>query len=884
MTDSRDTIDFVGLAQALLDRADTLVPQWLPEGRRQGAEWVCGALDGSAGRSLSVNLRSGMWADFATDERGGDLISLYAAMHGLNNGQAARALMEALGWQRVGLQAGVQTPAPARPAADADARPEPPPDHTPDGPGGPGGPGPAPAGGPTGRKASQWRAIVPVPPGAPAPTFKHWHYTEVERSWEYRFEGALYGHVVRFRTSDGGKEILPHTWCVDESDGRGTQRWHWKQWEEPRPLYVPATILSADLSLPVVIVEGEKCAQAGHELLGHEFDFVSWPGGGKAWARASWGWLMGRTVYLWPDCDAKREPLSRAEREGGVDPETKPLKPEAKQPGVQAMVGIGSLLVADMGCTVHWCPVPKPGDVADGWDLADAIAQGWTAEDVRGFIRGAHVFVPPDDAARAKAADVSREGGSTPSSAGAGDGEGGSVDDVRAWRGKLLSTEKGQTKACRENVVLALDGLDLGHDDEGRHRGRVDGIPEVRGLIAYNEFTNDVTKLGPTPWGSAAGVWDEVDELLLGEWLVRQHWLPSMPRGTLEEAVRMVAYRRRYHPVREYLLGLQWDQVPRLATWLRRAVLEEDEFDDRAPLQRYLARVGTWFLQGMVARVLQPGVKFDYMLILEGAQGMRKSTLLATLAGDWFADTGLTLGEKDSYQQLQGRWLYEFPELDAFSKADVTKIKAFIASVADYFRASFDKRARDYPRQLVFGGTTNEDHYLTDATGNRRFWPVRVTRQIDIDWVREVRDQLFAEAVQRWREGARMYPTPAEELELFVPQQTQRSVENAIEAAIARWLHDNPDGQVCTEISLVELLGKIGIGVEKLGPGRFHEKQAAAALRRLGWAEGRSSKPGRPRVYRRPSGDADDRRGAGGSGSSTATQANDSGGPDACPF
>jgi hypothetical protein len=107
---------------------------------------------------------------------------------------------------------------------------------------------------------------------------------------------------------------------VDESDSRRTCRWHWKQWDAPRPLYVPATLLSAfdhdNVPLPVVLVEGEKCALAGHRLLGHEFDFVTWPGGSNAWAKAAWGWLMGRTVYLWPDADAKRARLSPQERKG----------------------------------------------------------------------------------------------------------------------------------------------------------------------------------------------------------------------------------------------------------------------------------------------------------------------------------------------------------------------------------------------------------------------------------------------------------------------------------------------------------------------------------------------------------------------------------------
>lgn len=851
-------IDFGALARALLDRAELLVSTWLPGGKRRGHEWVCGGLSGEAGGSLSVNLNTGLWADFATGDQGGDLTSLFAAIHGLNNGQAAHRLMQELGWQRTPVQA---------PAVPPSAR----------------APAPAPAAEPAaaeGKRKSMWRPVVPVPAHAPGPTFKHFsrELQELESSWEYRFDGELHGYVARFRTSSGGKEILPLTWCVDESDGHGTQRWHWMQWAAPRPLYVPATLLASDARLvPVVLVEGEKCAKAGFDLLPAEYDWVSWPGGSNAWDKAAWEWLRGRVVILWPDVDAKRVKLSKAERDAGVDPATKPLLPELQQPGMKAMVAIARRL-AELDCTLLMVRVPKPGDVADGWDVADAIAGGWWPEEVRAFLRSATAYTPPAQAG---------DGISTPSLAAAGEGVDGpgKPGDRKTrdpyWRDELLWGKTGPLPV-RENVVAALEGVMT------REGVWLPGVKEARDVIAFNEFTNDIMKLRDAPWGAAAGLWGEVDELQLGEWLVRKHGLPSCARGTLEEAVRMVAMRHAFHPVRCFLEGLTWDGVPRLATWLRRACLEEDEWDDREPLQKYLARAGTWFLQGMVARVMQPGVKFDYMLILEGKQGLRKSTLLKTLAGDWFADTGIVLGDKDSYQQLQGRWLYEFAELDSFGKAEVTKIKSFIASASDYFRASFDRRARDYPRQLVFGGTTNEDHYLTDPTGNRRFWPVRVTRVIDIEWLQANRDQLFAEAVVRWRDGARMHPTPDEEDKLFAPQQRLREVENAIAVAIATYL-DSDQGELLNEVTTVQMLSKIGIGVEKLGPGRYHEKQAGAALRALGWTEGpRTSKteggPTRPRKWLRPRGsDAYGFESAG--HSQGAPQAHDnSEASDGCPF
>ncbi|MBX3634021.1 MAG: hypothetical protein KF683_01260 [Rubrivivax sp.] len=846
-------IDFAALAEALLNRAETLVPQWLPGGKRRGHEWVCGNLRGEEGDSCSVNLINGRWADFAGDDRGNDLISLFAAIHGLNQAQAALELMAQLGWQ---------TSAPPHSASPAPEEPAPPPRGESTEPE---------------RRKSVWRAVVPVPAHAPAPDFRHWHYTEPEATWAYRFEGELYGYVARFRTSTGGKEILPHTWCVDESDGRGTQRWHWKQWDAPRPLFVPAGLLSGTpADVAAVIVEGEKCAQAGHSLLGHEFDFVTWPGGSKAWDKGRWGWLMGRTVYLWADCDAKREPLTKAEREQGVDPATKPLLPEHRQPGQRAMREIGEHLVREHGCTVFWCPVPAPGAVADGWDLADAVAQGWGPEEVRAFIRGARAFeLPPEPAA-----SDGGNGASTPSRAGAGQGG----ERPRTWRDHLIVNDKAQPRALRDNVVLALDGL----PDQG-----VPGIEAAQGVIAYNEFTNNVVKLRDAPWGMPAGEWDEVEELEMGNWLTRRHWLPSMSRQTYEEAVAMVAKRHRFHPVRDVFEGLRsaWDGTPRLKGWVQRCCLREGE-DVSPALQQYLARVGTWVLMAICARVMRPGCKFDYMVIFEGPQGWGKSTLARLLGMDWFADTGLVLGDKDSYQNLQGVLVYEWGELDSLTKAEVTKVKQFISSMKDRFRASFDRRARDYPRQVVFIGTTNEDHYLTDTTGNRRFWPVRLTRRVDLDWFQEHRDQLFAEALHYLDAGERFHPTHREQTELFDAQQQQRQVESAIQAAALRYLYDEnqktdlhgANGSLISEITAGELLSRLGVSLDK----QTHVllRQVTAALRHAGWVRFRSSRADRPWMFKRPDGEAGRVAGASGASVNTGpTQAQPSAGAaDDCPF
>ena len=879
----RKPIDYAGLADALLARIDEFVREWLPNGVERNGRWYVGDFDGGAGESANVNLATGQWIDNAApdEDLGRDLISLYARIHNCRNSEAARLLMDRLGWRQYDddpprvqtLAQAARFPADA-PPADAAPRPA------------------APA---RGKRTPRWRAMAQVPPHAPAPDFvfgyknsktSEWVEQVAVRTWEYRFEGVLHGHVARFEriNSDGVlvKDTVARTWCEALEDSRGLQRWHWKTWEAPRPLYVPATLLSEAARLPVVVVEGEKCAQAGHILLGHEFDFVSWPGGCKAWALAHWGWLMGRVVYLWPDCDAKRARLSKAERDAGAALDTKPLLPADKQPGMQAMVHIGTLLAADQGCTVHLCQIPAPGAVADGWDIADAIDQGWDAERVRAVIRGAAAFVPPNDEARAKAA---------PSSAGAGDGDGdGDAADVLAWRGKLLEGGNGSIKPARENVVLALDGMAL---PDGRW---LPGIPEAQGVIAFNDFTNDVIKLRPTPWGTPAGVWDEADELELGNWLVRAHWLPPMSRQTLEEAVSMVARRHRYHPARERFAKLQgkWDGQHRLRTWLARCCRAEAVPDKGDPLGRYLARVGTWMVMAICQRVLQPGCKFDFMLILEGGQGLGKSTLARLLGGDWFADTGLVLGDKDSYQNLQGVLVYEWGELDSLTRSEVTKVKQFISSQKDRFRASFDRRPKDYPRQVVFIGTTNESHYLSDPTGNRRFWPVRVTRFIELDWIQAHLDQLFAEALHYLAAGERFYPTQAEQRELFDPQQLERTVENALESAIRKYLYDEHQkpslngmhGWLIEEITLTDLLSALQISVDKQT--QVLTKQASAALGRMGWERGRASGKGskvRPWVYRRPKDVGDAGHEPGASESSTRPAQGDATGADSdCPF
>ena len=324
--------------------------------------------------SCSINLVSGKWADFASDEKGNDLLSLCAAIRGLSQGKAAAEVAREEGLEDVaGIVKGADASAAPRPP-----RPAPPPAK----------PKPEPEG---------WLAITPVPGYAPAVNFSHQHRTDddIVKVTEYRLNDDLLGYVVRFRTSDGGKDDIVRTWC--ESQTKGGARWHWKQWQEPRPLYLPMARLPEGRT--VIVVEGEIKAGVLQALLEANapgvYCVVGWPGGCKAWQKANWAWLAGSTVVCWPDCDSKRVQPTVAERKAlpeGDDAalqalkESKPFLPYNDQPGMKAMRGIGALLRDAHGCTVSLLPVEQPGVLPDGWDCKDAIqVDGWTGEQVLAF-------------------------------------------------------------------------------------------------------------------------------------------------------------------------------------------------------------------------------------------------------------------------------------------------------------------------------------------------------------------------------------------------------------------------------------------------------------------------------------------------------------------
>lgn len=285
------------------------------------------------------------------------------------------------------------------------------------------------------------------------------------------------------------------------------------------------------------------------------------------------------------------------------------------------------------------------------------------------------------------------------------------------------------------------------------------------------------------------------------------------------QAIQAEASDHPFHPIREYLDGLHWDGDRRVDTWTTVYLGSE--------ASEYTAAVGSRWLIGAVARVMTPGCKNDCALILEGPQGAKKSTALRALGEPWFTDDLADIGSKDAQLQIRGAWIIEWSELDAMSRVDISKIKAFMSRAIDRFRPPYGHRLIELPRESVFAGTTNSDSYLRDETGARRFWPVRCG-VIDIDRLKQDRDQLWAEAVAQFREGASWWLDKQFLVEAAEVEQEERYEGGVWDDLIREWVAGRPS------VSITEVLG----GCIKKAPELWTQTdkaQVGRSLRSLKW-------------------------------------------------
>lgn len=392
------------------------------------------------------------------------------------------------------------------------------------------------------------------------------------------------------------------------------------------------------------------------------------------------------------------------------------------------------------------------------------------------------------------------------------------------WKDQLARTENGSLIAHMQNVELIL-----GNDERWA------------GVIGFSAFSSKIVKLRAAPYGGGVGDWADIDDMLVMKWLAQQYNL-RVKASSVIEAVSVVAHDHAFHPVRNYLHGLEWDRVPRLATWLT-DIMGVEATD-------YSSKVGKRWMVSAVGRVMQPGCKADSVMILEGAQGAGKSTAMSVLGGAWFMDTPFALGDKDGFQAIRGKWIIELGELDSFNKAESTKAKQFFSASTDTYRESYGRRTMDVPRQCVFVGTTNQDEYLKDATGNRRYWPVACTK-VDLEQLREVRDQLWAEAMFCYQSGD-IWWVNRDEAPLFAEAQESRFVVDEWEGPVVKWLEESQIGATASGEDILAGALKLDYGHW----GKPEQMRVGAIMHRLGWRKVRLPplpKSGiRPYAYKKP--------------------------------
>ncbi len=321
----------------------------------------------------------------------------------------------------------------------------------------------------------------------------------------------------------------------------------------------------------------------------------------------------------------------------------------------------------------------------------------------------------------------------------------------------------------------------------------------------------------------------------------RKHRL-KLALADLELALLQVAREQPYHPVRDYLEGLVWNGQERLS--LLPGMLG-------APASPLVTAMLREFMISAVARALAPGCKVDTALILVGRQGAYKSGFFRALAGSWFSDTPMTIGDKDSLLVLCSAWIHEWAELESVQRAARSaSVKAFLSSSEDLVRAPYERAPRRYPRACVIVGSTNDEQFLTDPTGGRRYWVVPVSQQIDLAAITTDRDQLWAEAVHAYRAGEPWWLSASDERALRLAQK-KHEVEDPWAEDILRFAAAQPDG-----VTTARVLNEIRVlpaQQTKASAMRVAAVLTAAGYRRT---RGRVSGVGgrRPWVYRRRGG------------------------------
>lgn len=379
---------------------------------------------------------------------------------------------------------------------------------------------------------------------------------------------------------------------------------------------------------------------------------------------------------------------------------------------------------------------------------------------------------------------------------------------VPQWRGILTGNKSGPFNNI-DNVICALET-----------------DPNLRGRIWYDEFLDAII----TNWEGKERKWRDVDDVLLQFYMQRSVGLYRISVGAAHDAALVVAFRHVKNECKTYLETREWDNAPYLNHVMHEAFGASDT--------PYSAAVGRCWFISMAARVIRPGCKVDTVPVLEGAQGVGKSTALSIIGGKWFVECHESVLTKDFFGVLDGHMLVEIAEMHSFTRSEVERVKGLISCQVDRYRKAYGRNTEDHPRQTVLACTTNRDDWQRDETGARRFWPI-LCGAINLEWLKANRDQLFAEAVHLFKAGATWWDVPQDAQEWEVEQ--RRDVDSW-EDAIAQHLVG------LERVTTTELLGSaLKIDISKHD--QFAQKRVGRIMRVLGWRAHVLRESGRNKRY-----------------------------------
>lgn len=697
-----DKINFEQLNARLSSQIRSLISKWLPGGKLVGNEYMVGSLLGGVGDSLRFNIEKCIGSDFATDEKFGDCIDLYAKINHISQIESAKQLNEL--FPQLKSKPIQQTPAPIK------------------------------------------TEKIILPPEDSFPNFKHFKYGEPSSTYCYRNENSerIY-YMARYETPTG-KQFFPWSYFSDNT-------WKMKAQEIPRPLFL-LDELSTRPEDPILIVEGEKAAEAAKKFVAATYAVTTWSNGAQSYNKTNWKPIYGRSVLIWPDGD---------------------------EVGIKSANEIAKLLSP-------YCPEIKIINVNSDLDGFDAADSGFTWNEFKEWaIPKIKIFnsqqIEPEIMPKKPNLNESDH-----------DVIDGSLYAIWEKLG-MTRTAQGHPIANLDNALRVLEGFPLFTD-----------------IMWFDEFHQKYYTL----WNcSKPREWSDIDDFRLTTFMQRKLGLLRISDDMINKAIRMHGKNRPKNEPKDWLESLKWDGVSRISEFFSKcAGAEQNEYVQSASQNFWLT---------MIARIYSPGCQVDNMIVLEGAQGKGKTSLLRAIGQNWYCSAKEKVDSNNFFQMLQGKLLIEIAELDSFNRAEITRIKQVVSDPVDRYRSPYDRATEDHPRQSIFVGTTNEYAYLRDDTGGRRFWPIKCG-EINLTLTNEIREQLFAESVHLYKLNTTWWNMPFSTAD----EQEQRRQIDPWEELILEYATQK------FETTTLEIMNMC-LHIEKSKQSRFDEMRIGKILLKFRW-------------------------------------------------